>query len=292
MTLHQGYVRLGRELTTDSCSCPQLHYNVPMRFFRCLALICLALSLSAQVKPSQIPVPSDVAAPPADAAKTKSGVASEVIKPGTGEARPGKADVVTIDYSAWTTDGKMFDSSVVRGRPATMPVKGMLPGLADGIELMQVGESRRLWIPEKLAYKGQSGKPKGTLVFDVTLLEIPTHAPADVKTPPADAQQTGSGLVYEVLRPGTGTHHPTKADMVTVNYTGWTPDGHMFDSSLTRGAPSTFPLDRVIPGWTEGMKLMVEGEKARFWIPERLAYQGSSAPYGPLVFDIELVKIQ
>ena len=162
------------------------------------------------------------------------------MKPGAGNARPGKEDAVTIDYSAWTTDGKMFDSSVVRGRPSEMAVKNMLPGLAEGIELMQVGETRRLWIPEKMAFKGQQGKPQGTLVFDVTLIDIPTHAPADVKAPPADAKPAGNGVVYQVLKPGTGTHHPIKADTVTVHYTGWTTDGKMFDSSLTRGAPSTF----------------------------------------------------
>jgi peptidylprolyl isomerase len=264
-----------------------------MRILHPIATILLATAAAtSQVKPSQIPVPADVAAPPADAAKTKNGLASEIIKPGTGAARPGKGDVVTIDYSAWTTDGKMFDSSVVRGRSTTLPVKSMMPGLGEGVQLMQVGESRRLWIPQSLAYKGQAGKPQGTLVFDVTLVDIPTHAPADVKTPPADAQRTGSGLVYKVLTPGTGTHHPNKADMVTVHYTGWSSDGRMFDSSLTRGAPSTFPLDRVIPGWTEGLELMVEGEKARFWIPERLAYKGASSPYGDLVFDVELIKIQ
>jgi peptidylprolyl isomerase len=113
-----------------------------------------------------------------------------------------------------------------------------------------------------------------------------------VKAPPPDATQTGTGLAYKVLQPGTGTHHPTKADTVTVNYTGWTPDGKMFDSTLTRGGPSTFPLDRVIPGWTEGLRLMVEGEKMRLWVPEKLAYQGQQPPFGPLVFDIELVRIQ
>lgn len=264
-----------------------------MVILRYVALFLLTLTaVSAQTPASKIPVPSDVAAPPANAARTKDGIVSEVLKPGAGDARPGKDDVVIIDYSAWTSDGKMFDSSVARGRPSEMQLKNMLPGLAEGIELMQIGESRRLWIPEKQAFKGKEGKPKGTVVFDVTLLEIPTHAPADVKTPPADATKMGSGLVYQVLRPGTGTHHPNKADTVTVHYTGWTTDGKMFDSSLTRGAPSTFPLDRVIPGWTEGVALMVEGEKARFWIPERLAYKGASAPYGDLVFDIELIRIQ
>lgn len=251
-----------------------------------------AIATLAQTPASQIPVPPDVAAPPPDAIKTKSGLDSKVLKPGTGDVHPGKDEIVTINYSAWTSDGKMFDSSVLRGKPATLSTKQMLRGLGEGVELMVVGETRRLWIPESLAYKGQQGKPKGMLVFDVTLIALPTRAPADVKTPPADGKRTGSGLVYEVLRPGTGTRHPNKADTVTVHYIGWSSDGKMFDSSLTRGAPSTFPLDRVIPGWTEGVQLMVEGEKARFWIPERLAYQGQQPPYGNLVFDIELIKIQ
>ena len=77
-----------------------------------------------------------------------------------------------------------------------------------------------------------------------------------------------------------------------MQYTGWTTDGKMFDSSYTRGEPMTLPLDRVIAGWTEGMPLMVEGEKTRFWIPEKLAYKGKQAPYGMLVFDIELIRIR
>ncbi len=264
-----------------------------MRILRLIAFLALAaLAAAAQTPASQIPVPSDVAAPPADAAKTKSGLATKVLKPGTSQIHPDKDDVVTIDYSAWTADGKMFDSSVARGKPATLSLKRMLPGLAEGVQLMVVGETRRLWIPESLAFKGQQGKPQGMLVFDITLVELPTRAPADVKAPPADAMRTKSGIAYQVLKPGTGTHHPAKSDTVTVHYTGWTTDGKMFDSSLTRGAPTSFPLDRVIAGWTEGVQLMVEGEKARFWIPERLAYQGNQAPYGTLVFDIELIKIQ
>ena len=251
-----------------------------------------SLNLTVHLAPSQIPAPADVAAPPASAAKTKSGLVTEVVKPGSGQIHPSKDEIVTIDYTAWRSNGEMFDSSVVRGRPVTLSVKKAIPGLSEGVQLMVVGETRRMWIPESLAYKGQQGKPQGTLVFDVTLVEMPTRAPADVKTPPADAMKTRSGLAYKVLDPGMGRHHPTKADTVTVNYTGWTTDGKMFDSSLTRGAPSTFPLDRVIPGWTEGVALMVEGEKVRFWIPEELAYKGVKAPYGMLVFDIELIRIQ
>lgn len=264
-----------------------------MRILRLIAFVfAAALGVAAQTPASKVPVPSDVAAPPADAAKTKSGLATKVLAPGTGKIHPAKDEVVTIDYSGWTTDGKMFDSSVVRGQPATLPMKRLLPGLAQGVELMEVGETRRLWIPESLAYKGQQGKPQGMLVFDVTLVELPTRAPSDVKAPPADATHTKGGLAYQVLKPGTGTRHPTKFETVSVHYTGWTTDGRMFDSSLPRGAPSTFRLDQVIPGWTEGVQLMVEGEKTRFWIPEQLAYRGTQPPFGMLVFDIELVKIQ
>jgi peptidylprolyl isomerase len=80
---------------------------------------------------------------------------------------------------------------------------------------------------------------------------------------------------------------------VRVHYTGWTTDGQMFDSSVARNEPIAFGLNQVIAGWTEGVQLMVEGEKRRLWIPERLAYPGQrGAPQGMLVFDVELIKIE
>jgi FKBP-type peptidyl-prolyl cis-trans isomerase len=118
-------------------------------------------------------------------------------------------------------------------------------------------------------------------------------APPDVAAPPADAQKRPSGLASKVLTPGKGTRHPRPNSRVTVHYTGWTTDGKMFDSSVTRGAPITFALDEVIAGWTEGVQMMVEGEKRRLWIPESLAYQGQpGAPAGMLVFEVELIKIE
>ncbi|MBX3233465.1 MAG: FKBP-type peptidyl-prolyl cis-trans isomerase [Labilithrix sp.] len=121
-------------------------------------------------------------------------------------------------------------------------------------------------------------------------------APPDVAAAPSDAQKTASGLAYKTLIPGKGTRHPSATDTVTVHYSGWTPDGKMFDSSVTRGEPTSFGLDRVIEGWTEGVQLMVEGEKTRFWIPSALAYGDNptraGAPAGPLVFDVELLSIQ
>jgi len=253
-------------------------------------LLLVLASILAQA-PSTVPAPPDVAAPPADAVKSSTGLASKVLTKGTGKDHPSRDDVVVVHYTGWKTDGSMFDSSVTRGKPATFGVSRVIAGFGEGLQQMVTGEKRRLWIPESLAYKGQR-EPKGTLVFDVELIDVPSHPPADVKAPPADAKKTSSGLAYKVLKEGVGGRHPRATGSVSVHYTGWTTDGKMFDSSVVRGEPSTFQVDQVIPGWTEGLQLMYEGEKARFWIPESLAYKGKSAPYGMLVFDVELIKIQ
>jgi peptidylprolyl isomerase len=260
-----------------------------------MGLLIAALLLMTALAPAQqaaktIPPPPDVAAPPADAAKTASGLATKVITPGAGGDHPAAEDLVRVHYTGWKTDGTMFDSSVPGGKPVVFPVNRVIAGFSEGLKLMIPGEKRRLWIPEALAYKGIR-EPKGMLVFDVELIDMPNRPPADVSAPPADARKTTSGLAYRVLAQGVGGRHPKPSSQVTVNYTGWTTNGKMFDSSIVKGQPATFPVDGVIPGWTEGLQLMVEGEKARFWIPENLAYKGQSAPYGMLVFDVELIKI-
>src|SRR5580765_4139178 len=147
---------------------------------RILPILVFAFTAAVAAQTSPIPAPPDVAAPPADASKTPSGLATKVIKPGTGKDHPTKDDLVTVDYTGWTTDGKMFDSSVARGKPSTFGVARVIPGFSEGIQLMVPGETRRLWIPEALAYKGQEGRPKGMLVFDVKLVEMPNRAPTDV----------------------------------------------------------------------------------------------------------------
>ena len=112
-----------------------------------------------------------------------------------------------------------------------------------------------------------------------------------------DIVTTATGLQYQILTPGTGTTSPSATDNVTVHYKGTTIDGEEFDSSYSRGEPATFPLNRVIAGWTEGVQLMKEGAKYRFYIPSELAYgeQGAGRAIGPnaaLIFDVELIKIQ
>lgn len=130
---------------------------------------------------------------------------------------------------------------------------------------------------------------------------IPTHAepampetPKDVATAPADAEKTDSGLASKLIQKGTGDTKPKATDLVTVHYSGWTTDGKLFDSSVQRGQPTSFPLNGVIAGWTEGLQLMVVGEKRRFWIPAKMAYgenPPAGYPAGTLVFDVELITI-
>jgi FKBP-type peptidyl-prolyl cis-trans isomerase len=255
----------------------------------------------AMSEPGQLPAPSDVASPPADAQKTSSGLATKVLTAGTGKEHPTDDARVKVHYTGWSKDGKMFDSSVVRGEPASFGVTGVIRGWTEALKLMVVGEKRRLWIPADLAYgevAKRPGAPTGQLTFDVELLDIMAapKAPEDVAAPPKDAKKTTTGLAYKVLTTGKGKTHPTASSRVTVHYTGWSKDGKMFDSSVVRDTPATFSLGQVIPGWTEGVQLMVEGEKTRFWIPGKLAYGDTpkrpGAPAGQLTFDIELLQIR
>src|SRR6185436_16846340 len=183
------------------------------------SFLLLAATAMAQ---TPIPAPPDVAAPPADAAKTSSGLASKVMKPGTGKVHPKPEDMVTVHYSGWTTDGKMFDSSVARGQRATFPLNRVIAGWTEGVQLMVAGETRRFWIPENLAYGGRRD-PKGMLVFDVELISIAPppatpQVPPDVKAPPREAKRTASGLAYKVITAGKDTRHPSARNEVTVHY--------------------------------------------------------------------------
>lgn len=264
-----------------------------------------ATPVAEEPKTPDLPAPSDVATPPADAAKTASGLVTRVLTPGTGKDHPGLDDQLVVHYSGWTASGRMFDSSVTRNEPLKLGVKDVIPGMSEGLQLMVVGEKRRLWIPADLAYgqhPREQGAPAGQLTFDVELLSLtvapkPPPTPKDVKKPPATAKKTHSGLAYRVLTKGPGKGpSPTATSKVTANYTGWTTDGKMFDSSIPRGEPFTFKVDQVIKGWTEGVQLMKAGDSYRFWIPGPLAYgvhpTNPGVPAGMLVFDVELVSVE
>jgi hypothetical protein len=116
--------------------------------------------------------------------------------------------------------------------------------------------------------------------------------------PRATVQRTALGLAYCILQEGPPGVVPGSTDTVKVHYTGWTIDGEMFDSSVQRGEPLDLPLNGVIRGWTEGLRLMTPGDKARLWIPGNLAYgrrepgeAPGTPPKGTLIFDIELLGV-
>ena len=267
-----------------------------------IALWCLLVAVPAGASAAQeasiYAPPADLKAPPPDAAKSESGLVSRVLTPGTGTERPAPTDVVTVHYTGWSVEeGALYDSSLERAKPAMFPLdRAALPGWRECVQLMVVGEQRRCWLPEPLAYRGAAKRPKGTMVFDIELLDTrpsPLVPPPDVAGPPPDAQRTASGLFYKVLRPGTGLRNPLRTDEVIVHYSGWTTNGKLFDSSVTRGEAMTLGMDEVIVGWAEGLQLMVAGERRRLWIPQDLAYKGQQgAPLGMLVFDVELVGIR
>ena len=267
-----------------------------------------APALNLAPTPAPVPAPADVASPPADAERTPSGVAMKVLEPGSGSRHPEADRILTMSYVGWRKDGVMFDQSP----PVELMYRQLTPGWAEGVGYMLEGEKRRLWIPAALAFGDapQAGLPKGDITMDVKLVSIgkkggspapaanasaAVPAPEDVAAVPKTAKKTTSGLSYRILTSANGPQ-PTASDTVLAQYTGWTPDGKMFDSSVTRGKPGRFALNHVIPGWTEGLQLMHVGEKARFWIPPALAYGDKparpGAPAGPLVFDIELVGIE
>lgn len=262
----------------------------------------------AQAAPSAAPdpdAPAHVSAPPADAKRTPSGLAYKVLHKGKGKNHPGKYDTVKVEYTGWTSKGVKFDSSERHGGALDIPLNRVIPGFAEGVRSMVPGEERRLWIPGKLAY-GEEGsteplaptQPLGMLVFDVKLDDFekvpePPRAPKDVARIPNDAQKSDSGLAWRVLEKGVGTEHPIDTSVVEMNYTMWTADGEVVDSTTLRGSPDTVGISRLVPGWTEGMKLMVEGERRLLWIPEKLAYQGAPhRPKGMVVVDVQLVQIR
>ncbi len=112
----------------------------------------------------------------------------------------------------------------------------------------------------------------------------------------AGVQTTASGLQYKIIKEGTGKQ-PTATSRVTVHYKGQLTDGKVFDSSYDRGEPVEFPLNQVIPGWTEGLQLLKEGGKATLYIPAKLGYgeqgvPGTIPPNSTLIFNVELLKVQ
>jgi FKBP-type peptidyl-prolyl cis-trans isomerase len=251
------------------------------------------------------PAPVDVSAPPADADRGDGGVARKILARGEGTIHPTLTSYVDLRYAGWERDGNQFEGTPTNAEPGRYDLKELAPGLGGEVEHMVAGERRRLWVPSALAYGKRANftnAPKGDVTYEVELVRVIPRppVPADLQSAPKGAKTTKSGLVYLVLKKGSGKTHPTDQTRANVVFSAWTPDGRMFECSLASGDVAPVALKRLPAGWREAMLRMVEGDKWRLWLPGKLAFgelqHGEeappfAAPRGPVVFDVELVKI-
>jgi peptidylprolyl isomerase len=184
-----------------------------------------------------------------------------------------------------------------------------IPGIAEALKLMVTDEKRRMWIPAELvfathvAHHGpkemhEHAAPPVDLTADIQLIQIlkAPAVPENLNAPPPKALRTASGVTLQILKAGTSTEHPSMSSRVTLNYSGWTMDGKLFESTMMSGHPAAVLVGTALPGWREALLRMVTGEKARVWIPAALAYGNHPvermAPAGDLVYDIELLDFK
>jgi FKBP-type peptidyl-prolyl cis-trans isomerase len=238
---------------------------------------------------------------------TKSGLKYRILRKGEG-AKPRGTDAVKVNYHGWLDNGKVFDSSYRRGEPISFPLNRVIKGGTEGMQLVGAGGMIELEIPADLGYGDRGAPPDigpgATLHFLVELLgdpetpypELPTGAGKIDKDAPKTFTTTKSELKYRILRKG-GDKKPKATDNVTVKYHGWLDGGKVFDSSYKRREPATFPLDRVIKGWTEGLQLAGEGGMIELEIPAELGYGDRGAPPdiepgATLHFLVELIEVE
>jgi FKBP-type peptidyl-prolyl cis-trans isomerase len=223
--------------------------------------------------------------------KLDSGVVWESVKKGEGDVVQA-GDGLALRYAIWKPDGELVDCSErqndhrISGTIDSLP----FPFLKELAALMAPGQILRCEVPESLFPNVRS-----TTVWELELTKV-SKVPTFRQLDASKIVTTQSGLQYEVIEQGTGKS-PKATDTVVAHYSGWLTDGTLFDSSYARGEPTSFPLNRVIPGWTEGLQLMKVGGKYLFSIPGPLAYgtRGSPPKIGPnatLVFLVELVDVK
>lgn len=236
---------------------------------------------------------------------TQSGLKIKVLNTVEGSApKPETGDTVLVHYTGTFTDGKKFDSSVDRGEPIKFPLgKGyVIKGWDEGISMLRKGEKAMFTIPPDIAY-GPAGRgsipPNATLIFEVELVDIiPAPKPTFFNVEGKPVETTASGLQYAVAQEGTGPQAQV-GQTAKVHYTGFFESMEVFDSSVLRNQPFSFPVGggRVIKGWDEGVALMKVGAKYRFTIPYTLGYGEFGRhpvipPKATLIFDVELLGLE
>jgi FKBP-type peptidyl-prolyl cis-trans isomerase FklB len=255
-----------------------------------LAGLALLGSAMAQQPPAKSPTPARTTTPPASAPKTQAAT------PKPAEASPLSTQKDKVSYAiGMSVGGRLHDDLSRQSIDADdkLLVQGFQDALSGGKTLMTADEARTLLtqfqaevrakMEEKQKLAAETNKKEGD-----EFLAANKAKPGVVTLP--------SGLQYKILTPGTGPK-PTAEDSVVCNYRGTLINGKEFDSSYKRGEPATFPVSRVIKGWTEALQLMPVGSKWQLFVPSDLAYgpRGASAEIGPnatLIFEVELLSIQ
>ena len=262
-----------------------------------LAGVLLATLSPAALFAAVNQAPPDVAQAPADAVVLASGVAVRLLQAGAGNDHPSGDDCVVVRFTSWKRDGTLAATSGGPGQTTTQCLSVAMPGVVVALHEMTAGEKRRVWIPAGLSYRPEDATQGPALTADLELVSIikaPTR-PLDLAVPPSDARRLPSGVAIRVLHPGLGTTHPAAGSRVLVNYSSWSSDGKLVETTAMEGRPASILLGTAVPGLQETLLQMSTGDRVRAWIPGPLAYgdhpKSKRQPAGPLVYDVELLKV-
>jgi FKBP-type peptidyl-prolyl cis-trans isomerase len=248
----------------------------------------------AQPAPPDERPPADVARPPKDARPSASGLVWKILRPGHGPERAARNDCVSALYTIWKRDGTVLGSSRTWSQSGKTCLRAMIPGMAEAVKRMAPGERRRIWIPAHLGYDDDDKAKSIDLTVDFELLEIQKAPPipVDLKSPPASATKLESGVCYRRIKKGGGSEHPSSKTQMLLDFSGWTLNGDLIESTVMAGHPASFELISALRGWREVLQLMVVGDKVRIWIPAALAFGDKprrGQPKGDLVYELELL---
>ena len=281
----------------------------------CIGIICLAFitkeekSVQDKFIPPNYPAPDNLLEyPPANGEDHGDGLYSQILKKGTNNVPLRGHDIVHIRYKVWNSKGKNIDASDRKYHLLKYRVDGggvagqsrIIEGWPKLFPYLKEGETRRVWIPQHLAYGENAPEDlRGTLVFEMTVdkVERPITPPAFdefPEQPDEDTKKFPSGLAALKTNKVEGKIVPKPDDNVVIHLDLWDSKGKLFRSTNAVDRQNQVSLAHIVPGMKEAIGMMKVGERYRFWIPAKLTYGDNpplSFPKGDWICDIELVSI-